>query len=116
MNKKIIKLNIDFKNVKSLKDIFLVFDDIFHFSKEYPYKDYNPNWNSFWDDFCAIDLSDFGKKNISNVIGLHLILENYKALDNINLEDKKIFEEILEDATHKENRGDNIDFSYEIRM
>lgn len=115
MDKKIIKLNIDLKNVKNLKDLLVTFDDIFNFSKEYPYRDHNPNWNSFWDDFCAIDLSGFGKKNMHNMTGLHLILENYKALDNINPDDKKIFKEILENATLAKNRGDGLNFSYEFK-
>lgn len=110
---------INLINVKNKVDLLARFDEVFDFA----YKPANTetgysNWDSFDDSFQSLDtesktfISDPDRKKIT---GIHFILENYKALDNIDTEQKKVLERILERNTHKENRYDELDFTYEIK-
>jgi hypothetical protein len=114
------KININLININSKADLLICLDNVFNFT----FSGVNPdtkktNWDSFIDSFRCLD-SD--SKTIANdpdfekITEIHLVLENYKAVNNIDPEDKKIFEEILEEMTHKENRYDEYDFSYEKIM
>ena len=110
-------ITINLIYVKDSMDLMKLLDDTFLFYYGGINKvDGFVNWNSFLDSFRSLDTES--KRFISDrdkIIGIHLIFENYKTLNNIDPKDKKIFEEILEEMTHKENRYDNLGFSYEIK-
>ncbi len=114
------KYIINLINVKNKADLLYCFDETFKFT----YSGVNietgeTNWDSFDDSFQSLDTESktfINDPDCDKITGIHLILENYKALDDIDPKDKEILEEILEDATHKENRYDELDFSYEIKM
>lgn len=120
MDKKIIKLNIDFGGIKDKQNIFKVFNKellIWDLEFDRTHSEVS-NWDAFRDDISSLDTESktfINYPDRDKITGIHLILENYKALDNIDPKDKQIFEEILEEMTHKENRYDDLDFSYEIR-
>lgn len=107
---------VNFKNVHTSRDVVFILSNTFKFA--YPgYTDEGINWASFNDSFRSLDTESktfINYPDRDKITGIHLILENYKALNNIDPEDKKHFEEILEDKTHKENRYDDLDFSYEL--
>jgi hypothetical protein len=111
------RYTINLINVKSKVELIQLFDIIFDFTyKPFKVEENYGNWDSFYDSFRSLDqLSNtiINDPDFEKITGIHLIFQNYKALDNINPQDKKIFEEILEEMTHKENRYDNYDFSYE---
>ncbi|OGH71185.1 MAG: hypothetical protein A2921_03070 [Candidatus Magasanikbacteria bacterium RIFCSPLOWO2_01_FULL_43_20b] len=113
------KYTVNLINVKSKADLLYCFNKIFDFA--YPPVDSektNANWDSFDDSFQSLDTESktfIDDPDRDKITGIHLVLENYKALDNIDPKDKKILEEIIEKNTHKENRYDELDFSYEIK-
>ncbi len=111
------KIIANLKDVKNSRDLAVTFDKIFNFS--YPGStDSGINWASFNDSFRSLDTESqtfISDPDFEKITGIHLILENYKALENIDPEDKKHFEEILERNTHKENRYDDLDFLYEVK-
>ncbi len=110
------KILVNLINVKNSKDLGLCLNAVFDFSYP-PFRDDKINWDSFNDSFRSMDTESktfINYPDRDKIAGIHLVLENYQAMKNIDPRDKKIFEEILEDKTKKENRYDDLDFSYEI--
>jgi len=107
---------INFNNVKNSKDLALRFNEVFNFAYP-PIRDDKMNWDSFNDSFRSLDTESktfINDPDFVKISGVHLILENYKTLDNLDSKDKKNLEEILEDNTKNGNRYDGLCFSYEI--
>ena len=111
------KIPINLLSVKDDKDLILTINSVFCFEFIGITFDGHVNWNSFIDSFRSLDTESRTFKNFldkDKVTGIHLILKNYKSLNRLNPKDKQIFEEILEEMTHKENRYDDLEFTYEV--